>query len=320
MRLLLVDGHYYLYRSFFAIRGLTNSRGEPTNAIYGFSKALRRMIVDVRPTLGAVIWDSGLPERRTTLQPEYKQNRPEMPSEMRPQEEWLQARVPLFGLASLSCPNTEADDLIASYARRAANDGLEVVIATSDKDILQLTSERICVYSTAKADVADGGFALLGVEEIRKKWGVDPGRIADVLALTGDSSDNIPGVPGVGGKTAAKLINEFGSLDNLLARVSDVQPEKLREKLVASRSLIEANRQMVALDEDLDLPAPIAGMTIAPQYPALIDALRDCEFKGLLREVEAEAAGLGGPGRGEETREVVLETPKAAGLTQGDLL
>lgn len=320
MRLLLVDGHYYLYRSFFAIRGLTNSRGEPTNAIYGFSKALRRMLADVRPTLGAVIWDNGLPERRTTLQPEYKQNRPEMPAEMRSQEEWLQSRVPLFGLASLSCPNTEADDLIASYARKAASGGIEVVIATNDKDILQLTSDRISVYSTAKADVADGGFAFLGVEDIRKKWGVDPGRIADVLALTGDSSDNIPGVPGVGGKTAAKLINAFGSLDALLARVAEVEPEKLRNKLLASLGLIAANRSMVALDEDLELPAPVDGLTITPQYPALIAALRECEFKGLLAEVEAEAAGLSAPGETKPRPAAVPASPNPPGLTQGDLL
>ena len=320
MRLLLVDGHYYLYRTFFAIRGLTNSRGEPTNAIYGFSKALRRMLADVRPTLGAVIWDNGLPERRTTLQPEYKQNRPEMPTEMRSQEEWLQARVPLFGLASLSCPNTEADDLIASYARKAASGGIEVVIATSDKDILQLTADRISVYSTAKADVADGGFALLGVEDIRKKWGVEPGRIADVLALTGDSSDNIPGVPGVGGKTAAKLINAFGSLEALLARVAEVEPEKLRDKLLASRALIEANRSMVALDEDLELPAPVDGLTITPQYPALIAALRECEFKGLLAEVEAEAAGLAAPGETKARPAEAPASPNPPGLTQGDLL
>ncbi len=300
MRLLLVDGHYYLYRSFFAIRGLTNSRGEPTNAIYGFSKALRRMVADVKPDLGAVIWDCGLPARRTNLQPQYKQNRPSMPEEMRPQETWLQKNVPLFGFASLSTPDTEADDLIASYARKGAQDGLEVVIATNDKDILSLADDRTAIYSTAKADVGADGFALLGAAEIRKKWGVDPRQITDVLALTGDSSDNIPGVAGVGGKTAASLLNRFETLDNLLAKLSEVQPERLREKLVNARDLIAANRQMVALDLDLPLPLPVADLKIAPQYDLLIEALRSCEFKGLLKEVETEA------GRGL--------------LSQGDLL
>jgi len=289
MRLLLVDGHYYLYRSFFAIRGLTNSRGEPTNAIYGFAKALRKMVADLQPDLGAVIWDCGLPARRTTLQPQYKQNRPGMPDAMRPQETWLQKNAPLFGFASLSTPETEADDLIASYAKRAAAEGHEIVIATNDKDILQLADDRTAIYSTAKADVGVDPFALLGFAEIRKKWGVEPRQIADVLALTGDTADNIPGVGGVGGKTAAKLINHFGTLDNLMARLAEVQPDRLREKLAGAANLIRANRQMVALDEDLPLPVPVADLQITPQYPPLIAALRDCEFKGLLKEVEAEA-------------------------------
>jgi len=308
MRLLLVDGHYYLYRSFFAIRGLTNSRGEPTNAIYGFSKALRRMVADVRPDLGAVIWDCGLPARRTNLQPQYKQNRPEMPSEMRPQEEWLQKNVPLFGLASLSAPDTEADDLIASYARKAEADGLEVVIATSDKDIMQLVNERISIYSTAKADVGEQGFAFLGMEKIREKWGVEPRQIADVLALTGDSSDNIPGVPGVGGKTAAQLLRDYGTLDNLLARLGEIPSEKLRDKLQTSLNLIQANRQMVALDEDLPLPLPLESFKIEPKYAGLISALRECEFKGLLKEVE-----------GEVEAEVKVESVPGS-LMQGNLL
>lgn len=289
MRLLLVDGHYYLYRSFFAIRGLTNERGEPTNAIYGFAKAVRKMIADVKPDLGAVIWDCGLPERRTTLQPEYKQNRPAMPDEMRSQEKWLQKNVPLFGLASLSTPNTEADDLIASYAVKALEGEGDVIVATNDKDILTLAGPRVSIYSTAKADVGTGSFALLGPSEVAGKWGVDPHQIADVLALTGDSSDNIPGVAGIGGKTAAKLITEHGNIENLLAALPTLEPEKLRAKLEAGRELIVANRQMVALDTDLPLPQPISEMKISPQYPELLKALQDCGFKSLLKEVEIEA-------------------------------
>lgn len=293
MRLLLVDGHYYLYRSFFAIRGLSNSRGEPTNAIYGFSKALRKMVVDVKPQLGAVIWDCGMPERRTTLQPEYKQNRPPMPDDMRPQEEWLQKNVPLFGLSSLCLPNTEADDLIASYARAAVAAGHDVVIATNDKDILQMAGPGIAIYSTAKADVGTESFALLGEEEVRAKWGVDPAQIHEVLALTGDTSDNIPGVPGVGGKTAAQLVRAWGTVGNLLDHLPEVQPEKLRDKLLAGAAQIRSNRQMVTLDEDLALPEALERLAIEPRYEPLIAALRECEFKGLLKEVETEAAKAG---------------------------
>jgi len=298
MRLLLVDGHYYLYRSFFAIRGLTNSKGEPTNAIYGFCKALRKMVVDLKPDLGAVIWDAGLPERRTALQPAYKQNRTEMPSEMRVQEAWMQKNVPLLGFASLSAPNTEADDLIASYARAATGLGHETVIATNDKDILQMVSDRVKIYSTAKADAGNQPFALLGEPEVRGKWGVAPCQIAEVLALTGDAVDNIPGVPGVGGKTAAQLVNAHGTVQAMLEHPEAILPEKLREKITSAREIIVSNRQMVGLDDDLPLPLPIDDLCIVPQYPALVAALAECEFKTLLREVEAEAAGFSAPLQG----------------------
>ncbi len=299
MRVLLVDGHYYLYRSFFAIRELTNSRGEPTNAIFGFSKALRKMLTDVQPDFAAVIWDCGLPERRTTLQPEYKQNRTAMPDDLRPQEDWLQSHVSLFGPASLFLQNTEADDLIASYAREAERKGIEAIIATNDKDILQLATQSISIYSTAKADIGTGSFALLGPQQVTEKWGVEPAQIGDVLALTGDSSDNIAGVDGIGGKTAAKLIRTYGSIPALLAGLESVEPEKLRIKLTSARDKILANREMVSLDEDLPLPMPLESLPVKPRYDALIPALRDCEFKTLLREVEAEAAKAQPPGQGD---------------------
>ena len=291
-RLLLVDGHYYLYRSFFAIRGLTNSKGEPTNAIYGFVKALRRMLADLKPDYAAVIWDAGLPERRTQLQPEYKQHRDEMPDDLEVQQEPIQEIVPLLGVASLFLENHEADDLIASYVVEACRQGIECVVATNDKDILQMVRDGVSIYSTAKADVGEGngGFKLLGIPEVTAKWGVEPSLIADILALTGDSADNIPGVPGVGGKTAAKWINQYGSLDRILE--GEGLDPKVREKVEASRQQIESNRAMVALDLDLPLPLPIGGMKVAPRYPELLEALRRCEFRSLTAEVEREAASM----------------------------
>jgi len=291
-RVLLVDGHYYLYRSFFAIRGLSNSRGEPTNAIYGFVKALRRMLSDLKPDYAAVVWDAGLPERRTQLQPEYKQHRDEMPDDLEVQQEPIQKIVPLLGVASVFLENHEADDLIASYVVEACRSGMECVVATNDKDILQMVRDGVSIYSTARADVGEGngGFKLLGIPEVRAKWGVDPELIADILALTGDSADNITGVPGVGGKTAAKWITQYGSLDSILAG-KDLDP-KVREKVEASREQILQNRQMVALDLDLPLPLPIAEMKLSPRYPELIEALRNCEFRSLVAEVEREAEAL----------------------------
>ncbi len=303
-RLLLVDGHYFLYRSYYAIRGLTNSKGEATNAIFGFTKAVRRMLVDLQPDFAAVVWDAGLPERRTVLQPEYKQNRTAMPDDLRPQETFLQdVMVPALGITCASVPNTEADDLIASYALAF---GGETVIATNDKDILQLVSDRIRIYSTNKTDVTDPkvGFGLLGLEEIRAKWGVEPRRIHDVLSLTGDSSDNIPGVAGIGAKTAGALVNQFGTVEEMLERTSEIASAKVREKVEGAAELIRQNREMVRLDLDLDLPVPLDQLEIEPDYPALVEAVRGCEFKSLLAEVEREAKAVGAvdddaPGQGE---------------------
>ncbi|MCX7869450.1 MAG: 5'-3' exonuclease [Terrimicrobiaceae bacterium] len=293
MRCLFVDGHYYLYRSFHAIRGLRNSRGEPTNAIFGFAKALRKMLGDLRPGAAAVIWDAGIPERRSSLQPAYKSNRPPMPDDLRPQERWLMENVPLFGPASLSLEGVEADDLIASYARAAERAGHEVVIATNDKDLLQLVSPSVRVYSTAIAEAGGAGFVLLGPKEVEEKWGVPPGLIGEVLALTGDASDNIPGVPGVGEKTAVRLVRSHGR--RLLEEIEKVEPPALREKLRAHREQIAGNREMVRLDADLPLPAPIESLAPRPRQSELLAALRACEFRSMLREVEREAAAAGAP-------------------------
>src|SRR4051794_16013711 len=292
MKLLLIDGHYYVYRSFFAIPNLSNSKGEPTNAIFGFTKTLRLMIKHLQPELGAVFWDEGMPEKRVKLQPAYKETRKEMPLPMVPQLGFIQNLTPLLGFKNISRPNTEADDLMGCYAMGACKrKGMEVVLATNDKDLYQLIGPCVRVYSTAKADLASpkDGFALLGEEQVIAKWDVPPGLIGDVLAIAGDSVDNIPGV-GIGRKAAAKLITEFGSLEKLLDQLDKVKSEKTREKLRISRDQILQNRKMVALDCDMKLPVTIDDLRIAPDYPALIAEMEKCEFKSLLQEVKDEAA------------------------------
>ena len=292
VKLLLIDGHYYVYRSFFAIQSdLRNEAGMPTNAIYGFVKTVRKMIKDLQPDGAAVLWDEGLPQRRTQLQPEYKANRAEMPEPMRPQLGFIRDLVPLMGIVSLGLPDTEADDLMASYTVAARAAGHAVILATNDKDLFTLVNEHVKVYSTNKTDLATpkDTHALLGSDAVRKKWGVEPAQIADVLALIGDSVDNIPGVPGFGPKTATKLITEHGSLSAILSDLSVVQNEKLRAKLDAARAQIEANREMVRLDTHHELPAALDQLAIKPRYPELIAALEQCGFKGLLAEVRAEA-------------------------------
>jgi DNA polymerase-1 len=291
VKLLLIDGHYYVYRSFFAIRDLRNSGGQPTNAIYGFIKTVRRMIKDLAPDLAAVVWDEGLPTRRTDLQPAYKEQRSEMPGEMKPQLSFIQKIVPLLGFASLSLPDTEADDLMASYSCAALGLGNEVVLATNDKDLFQLVCDGVKIYTTNKTDFATpkDTFALLGCESVQKKWGVNPEQIGDVLSLIGDSVDNIPGVPGLGAKGAATLLNTHGNLDALLANLDSVKPERTREKIREARDRIVQNREMVRLDTDLALPLPLADLRYQPRYPELLAALEWCEFKSLIEELKAEA-------------------------------
>src|SRR3954466_14466439 len=219
MRLLLIDGHYYVYRSFFAIQNLSNSRGEPTNAIFGFTKTPRLMVKHLHPDLGAVFWDGGRPEKRMKLQPAYKETRKERPQPMVPQLNYIQDELTaLLGFKNISLPNTEADDLMGCYAMAACKRGIEVVLATNDKDLYQLVGPCVKVYTTAKADLASpkDAFALLGEDQVATKWGVPPTLIGDVLAISGDSVDNIPGV-GIGRKTAAGLIREHGGLEALLA-------------------------------------------------------------------------------------------------------
>ena len=291
MKLLLIDGHYYVYRSFFAIPNLSNSRGEPTNAIFGFTKTLRLMLKHLQPELGAVAWDEGVPQKRVELQPAYKETRKEMPKPMIPQLEFIQKLTPLLGFRNISAPDTEADDLMGCYAIAACKrPGMEVVLATNDKDLYQLVGPCVTVYTTAKADLASpkDAFALLGEDQVIAKWEVPPKLIGDVLALTGDSVDNIPGI-GLGRKTAAALIREFGGLEPLLNNTNNVKSARTREKLVNAREQILQNRKMVELDCDLELPLPVEQLRIEPDYPRLIDALEKCEFKSLLQEVRDEA-------------------------------
>jgi 5'-3' exonuclease len=297
MKLLLIDGHYYVYRSFFAIPNLSNSRGEPTNAIFGFTKTLRLMLKHLQPELGAVVWDEGLPQKRVELQPAYKETRKEMPKPMIPQLEFIQKLTPLLGFRNISLPDTEADDLMGCYAIAACKRaGVEVVLATNDKDLYQLVGPCIKVYTTAKADLGSpkDAFALLGEDQVTGKWEVHPNLIGDVLALTGDSVDNIPGI-GLGRKTAAALIREFGGLESLLNNVDKVKSARTREKLANAREQILQNRKMVELDCGMELPVPIDQLRIEPDYPALIGALEQCEFKSLLQEVRDEAQGAGAP-------------------------
>jgi DNA polymerase-1 len=249
------------------------------------------MVKDLQPTLGAVVWDEGLPQRRVELQPAYKETRKEMPLPMVPQLDFIQNLTPLLGFKNIALPNTEADDLMGCYAIAASRRGIEVVLATNDKDLFQLVNPTVKIYTTAKADLASpkDAFALLGETEVTKKWDIAPNLIGDVLAIAGDSVDNIPS-SGIGRNAAAALLRENGGLEALLNNLDRVKSQRTREKLTAARQQILQNRKMVDLDCQIALPVAIDDLRIEPDYPALIAALEKCEFKSLLQEVRDEAS------------------------------
>jgi 5'-3' exonuclease len=301
VRLLLVDGYYYAYRSFHALPGLTDPAGKPTGAVFGFLKALRRMVKDLAPDRATVVWDQGLPKRRTELQPAYKAQRAEMPEALTGQLELMRKMITLLGFASVSLPDTEADDLMASYAWAAKKMGWDCVLATADKDLFQIVDSGIRVYTTNKAEAGAGkeGFMLLGSEYVVQKWGVEPSQLGDVLSLVGDSADNIPGIPGVGPKGAAGLIQKSGNLEALYADLRGACTDRLREKLEVGKNQVFENREMVRLDTDLPLPSPFEDLRIAPDYANLLPALERCGFKTLRQELAREYEGLSRPHQGE---------------------
>jgi len=284
-RLLIVDGHAYAYRAFHAIRELRSPDGQPTNAIYGFVKMLAKMRAAVEPTHLVVVWDGGLSAERVAALPEYKAQRPEMPADLKPQLDGMVGYLQAVGVASICREGVEADDYIAGLARRAAEAGVSVVIASADKDFMQLVSEKIGLLNPN-----DKTEAIWTDEQVRGKTGVKPSQVVDWLSLTGDSVDNIPGVPGVGPKTATELLNRFGSVDALYAGLSEVKSDRLRANLHAAQSDVRRNQELVRLRDDLPgafLPADLA--TKPADAGRLRELYRRWGFKTLLTALGEEA-------------------------------
>ncbi|HVU07104.1 MAG TPA: 5'-3' exonuclease H3TH domain-containing protein [Verrucomicrobiae bacterium] len=281
-RLLIIDGHAYAYRAFHAIRHLRAPDGQPTNAIYGFVKMLSKMREGLKPTHLMVVWDGGLSRERIAALPEYKAQRPEMPDDLKPQLDeivrWLQA----MNIASFCREGIEADDYIACIARRSAQAGLNVIIASSDKDFMQLVSPQIGLLNPN--DKSETVWTNL---QVRNKAGVEPAQIVDWLSLMGDSVDNIPGVPGVGPKTAADLLNRFGSVEGIFERLDEVKSEKLRASLRGSAEIVRRNRELTRLNENLPCEFSAGEMVEKNADNGLLRELyARWGFKGLLAALE----------------------------------
>src|SRR5882757_2246213 len=283
----LVDGSSYIFRAYHALPPLNRkSDGLQVNAVLGFCnmlwKLLRDMPPDNRPTHLAIVFDKSEITFRNKLYPDYKAHRPPAPDDLIPQFALIREAVRAFDLPCLEQGGFEADDLIATYARIAGERGATTTIVSSDKDLMQLVTDKVTMYDTMKD-------RRIGIAEVIEKFGVPPEKVVEVQALAGDSTDNVPGVPGIGIKTAAQLIVEYGDLETLLLRAGEIKQPKRREALIANAELARISRKLVELKHDVPTPAePEAFDKRKPDPNVLLPWLEQQGFKSLLQRFRSE--------------------------------
>ncbi|MEM1378744.1 MAG: DNA polymerase, partial [Pseudomonadota bacterium] len=291
--LFLVDGSAYIFRAFHALPPLTRkSDGLPVGAVSGFCNMLWKLLQDARntdagvtPTHFAVIFDYSSKTFRNDLYAEYKANRDEPPEDLRPQFGLIREATRAFNVPCIETEGYEADDIIAAYCKEVEAVGAKATIVSSDKDLMQLVTENVSMYDTMKD-------RQIGIPEVIEKFGVGPEKMIDLQSLTGDSTDNIPGVPGIGPKTAAQLLDEYGDLDTLLERASEIKQNKRRENLIEFADQARLSRQLVTLDVNTPLDLPLDALALELQDgPKLVGFLKSMEFTTLTRRV-AEATGI----------------------------
>ncbi len=312
-RLFVLDAMGLAYRAYYAFIGrpLLNSRRENTSAIFGFGNTVLKIRREERPDYWALAWDGPGPTWRHERFPDYKAQRKPTPDELLAQLEPIETLAQALGLPVLEIPGMEADDVMATLAARGARDGLEVVLVTGDKDMLQVVggSVRVLVPQTRE------DYQWMTAREVEEKWGVPPERIRDLLALMGDATDNIPGVPGVGEKTAKELMRRFGSLDDLYGRLAEVEKPALRARLEAHRELAFLSRELATVRADLDVPYSWDDLRCAPiRRESLLEFAKRYEIRRLQAVAEAQGvaereAGSLAPARPAERRGTVSETP-----------
>ena len=287
-KLILVDGNNYAYRAFYAIPNLSNSKGSPTNAIFGFTNMLLKLLRDQSPQYMAIVFDMKGPTIRQDMFKDYKANRKPMPDLLRPQFDYIKRIVRGFSIPVLEKGGFEADDIIGTLARRFSTEDLQIVIASGDKDLMQLVTENITMIDTMKNVVYNR-------EEVQKRFGVEPEKVAEILGLMGDVSDNIPGVPGIGPKGAMRLIEQFGSIEEILSHPEKVYNARLRNSLVQYADLARMSRDLATIDTHVDLKMELQELkTSPPDTATLLELFKECEFSSLIQEIKTEAGTLKG--------------------------
>ena len=286
-QLYLLDGSSYIYRAFYGVRDLATSGGVPTNAVYGFTRMLLGLLQEERPGHLAVVFDRPREETfRRELYPDYKANRDAMPEDLAAQIPAIRQILAALNIPAIEAPGFEADDVIATLARRFARDGAEVTVVTGDKDLMQIVGEGIALLDTMKGRRS-------GVDEVGERFGVSPERVPDVLGLAGDPSDNIPGVPGIGEKTAAELIRRFGSMEGVFEWKSLVSGKKRRESLQVHEAQARLSKTLATVRYDVPLQVPLADLERrTPNLPELIALLRELEFSALELAFTPPPAGV----------------------------
>ncbi len=291
-RLYLVDGSGYIFRAYHMLPPLTRKDGTPVGCVLGFCNMLWKLaeeaLADARFSHIAVVFDSGRVTFRNQIYPAYKANRPEPPEDLIPQFPLVREGVRAFNLACIEEAGFEADDVIASYAKAAREQGIEVVIVSSDKDLMQLVRDGVSLFDPMK-------LRPIGVAEVIEKFGVPPEQVPDVQALAGDSTDNVPGIPGIGVKTAAQLISVYGDLENLLAHAAEIGQPKRREALINAKAAARLSRQLVKLRDDAPLRIPISNLRFhQPEIAPLLEFLVGMEFNRLAERVRIRLSESGG--------------------------
>ena len=280
----LIDGSGYIFRAYHALPPMKRPDGTPVNAVYGFTSMVMKLIDESDADYLAVIFDTARKTFRSEIYSDYKANRPPPPEDLIPQFPLIRDVVTAFGVPQAEMEGYEADDLIATYARQAADSGHRVTIVSSDKDLMQLVDDNISMMDPMKG-------TKISYAEVEKKFGVNPDRVIDIQSLAGDSTDNVPGVPGIGVKTAALLINEYGDLDTLLERAGEIKQTKRRENLIEFADLARTSRELVTLKQDVPVTSPLESFVLEdPDPDRLIAFLEQQGFKSILNRVKAELA------------------------------
>jgi DNA polymerase-1 len=279
---LLVDGYNLAYRAFHAIPELTRADGFPTNALHGWVKALWRLMDQEHPEACVVFFDLGGAQERLALLPEYKAHRAEMPEALRRQIEPLKALTRALGFVGHEQSGIESDDLLAAQAVALAAEGHEVLVVSSDKDFAQIVDDRIKILNPPPPGNPKAGWRTMDAAGVKEKFGVPPAQIADLLALVGDTSDNIPGVDGVGPKTAAKWLEEFGSIEGVLAHAADLKPERFRTLVAANAENLRRNLRLTTLNTTLPRPVAVPGVRAVDEVIRMLE-----EFEMRTAAVEA---------------------------------